>query len=448
MGPGRDDPAMSRAFLELVRRARREPVTGAVFAECFGFGYAAMEGRLETFLRQVLARPTSVDLDMPRHFENPDLAEATADQIGRILGDWLRMEGDSLGRTSPSMGAEFLGAAGRMLERAYRDDNGLPPDVDPAGPGGRDARSAPEAAARTVVMRPFVVTADRIHDPGLLAVYGLFEHDTGNEGKAREFLEAAVKAGAVRPRANLVLSELRYAEAIARPEGTEGRLGARQAASILEPLQAVSGYPAVPEACAIVVKTWLHGEAKPAGRDVDQIAEGAALFPRYSGLAYSSAILCAREGYAAQAAGLLDLGLAFTPTALVTTGDSFGRLRTIMESAVAARAPYPRIYDELARIRLREALARPAGSGGKLDAGQVTSVAAPLRSARNLTQRQINTYVLFARVLEASASAPAPADFEMLEEGLRCFPDEPGLAASVAALKRGRGPAQVPGTAR
>jgi len=47
-------------------------------------------------------------------------------------------------------------------------------------------------------MKPFVVSASRLHDPELLAVYGLYEHDTGDDGKAREFLEAAAKAGAVR----------------------------------------------------------------------------------------------------------------------------------------------------------------------------------------------------------------------------------------------------------
>ena len=81
MGPGHVDPAMSRAFLELVRRARREPVTEQVFTECFGFGYAAMEEKLGLFLKAVLAHPTSVDLDMPGSFPEPELKPATADQI-------------------------------------------------------------------------------------------------------------------------------------------------------------------------------------------------------------------------------------------------------------------------------------------------------------------------------------------------------------------------------
>ena len=56
------------------------------------------------------------------------------------------------------MGGRFLGLAGRMLERAYREDNGLPPDVDV--PHGEHA--APSSQASTlgpaVAMKPFVVT--------------------------------------------------------------------------------------------------------------------------------------------------------------------------------------------------------------------------------------------------------------------------------------------------
>src|SRR5476649_1500829 len=86
MGPGRSDPAMYHAFQELVRRGRSEPITEAVFAQCFGFGYAAMKVRLDAFLQDVIAKPTSVKWDMPSEFlQSLQLKEATSDQIGRIL---------------------------------------------------------------------------------------------------------------------------------------------------------------------------------------------------------------------------------------------------------------------------------------------------------------------------------------------------------------------------
>lgn len=329
MGPGHEDPVMSRAFLGLVRRARREPVTEQVFADCFGYGYAVMEGKLEAFLKAVLAKPNIINLTFPSDFPDVDLKPATADQIGRILGDWLRMQGVSLRKKDPDMSERLLRVAGRMLLRAYRDDNGLPPDVDPFPKGGRTAApTQKEAPGTTIAMKPFVVTASRIHDPGLLSVYGLYEHDSGDDGKAREFLEAAVRAQGVRPRAYLVLAELRLAEAISKPEGSGGKLSAKQAASILELLQTARQYNAVSGIYSVVVKTWENCEAKPTDRDVEKIVEGVTLFPRNTALAYRSALLCARSGCAAQAARLIDQGLVFATHE--NDRDHFERLRSTL----------------------------------------------------------------------------------------------------------------------
>ena len=336
LGPGHDDPAMSRAFLALAQRARREPVTEQVFIGCFGFGFEEMRRKLEVFLREMLAKPTSAYAAFPSSFPEVQLKEATADQIGRILGDWLRMQGDSLHQIDPSLSAEFLGSAGRMLERAYREDNGLPPDVDPSPEGERSAGPSPGAAyGPAVAMKPFVVSATRIHDPGLQAVYGLYEHDVGDDRKAREFLEAAVKAGVARPRAYLVLAQIRYEEAVARPAGSGGRLSAAQAASVIELLRAPPRNPPVLEECGLVAETWAHCEAKPAAGDVNRIVEDAALFPRSVRLAYLSAVACARGGYATQASGLIEEGLRFA--AEKKDRERLERLR----SSLAARPTSP-----------------------------------------------------------------------------------------------------------
>ena len=329
MGPGHKDPVMSRAFLEFVRRARREPVTEPMFTDCFGFGYAAMEERLAIFLKAVLAQPNSIDLNFPSSFPEADLQEAKTDQVGRILGDWLRMQGNSLHNEDPKLSEDFLDAAGRMLLRAYRVDNNLPADVDPAPLGERSAKPSQDAAlGPAAVAQPFTVTADRIHDPGLLAVYGLYEHDIGNDSKAREFLEAAVKAGVARPKAYLVLAELRYAEATGKPLGQEGKLSAQQAASILEPLQTARRYPTAPDANDLIVETWIHCEAKPADRDVEEIVEGVALFPRNTHLACRSALVCAQSGYVTQAVELIEKGLLFATRE--SDRDYFRRLRSML----------------------------------------------------------------------------------------------------------------------
>lgn len=332
LGPDRRDPAISRAFLELARRSRRGPVTEQVFADCFGFGFAAMDEKLAAFLKSVLARPTSVYVDMPASFPAPVLREATADRIGRILGDWLRMEGESLRGSDLDLCEAFMFSAGRMLERAYREDNGLPPDVDPSRGGGQSAGTSPNAAyGSAVVMKPFVVSATHLHDPGLLAVYGLYERDTGNDGKAREFLEAAARAGVVRPKAYLVLAKLRYVEAIGRPLGLDGKISAQQAEGILDPLHSALRCLPDPDIYRLIVETWIHCDAKPDVDDLVGIVEGAALFPRNTGLSYRAALLCAKDGYPAQAAELIDKGLVFTTSE--SNRGYFERLRSTLPAA-------------------------------------------------------------------------------------------------------------------
>jgi hypothetical protein len=260
----------------------------------------------------VLARPTSIGLDIPSGFPKPILKAATADQIGRILGDWLRMQGNSFRSIDPEMGNESYFYAGRMLERAYRDDNGLPPDVDPSGSGEHSA-DAPRnpALGSAVVMKPFVISAQRIHDPRLLAVYGLYERDPGDDAKAREFLEAAVTAGVVRPAAYDALAKLRLAEAIARPMGQDGKLSVAQAASVLGLLEAALRVAPSYDAYDMMVGTWTNCEAKPAEGDMAEISKGVALYPRMTDLAYNSALLGLQSGYAVQASKLIDQGLVF-----------------------------------------------------------------------------------------------------------------------------------------
>ena len=331
MGPGHKDPALSHAFLEFVRRTRRAPVSEPVFTECFGFGYAVMEGKLESLLKTGLAQPNTLELDFPSGFPETELRPATADQIGRILGDWLRMQGSSLRKMDPALSEELLSTAGRMLLRAYQNDNGLPPDVAPAGQVERPARPAPQAApGPVVVLEPFVVTAARIHDPGLLAVYGLYEHDTGRDTRAREFLEQAVQTGVVRPRACLVLAELRYADARGKPLGAQGKLSAGQAAAILEPLQLALRSSSAPDLYNLFLATWEHSEAKPAAGDVARIVEGVALFPRNAQLAFRSALVCAQSGYAVEAVALMNQSLVFASEK--SRRDYFERLRAALDA--------------------------------------------------------------------------------------------------------------------
>jgi len=301
------DPATRQAFVRFVERARRERVTEPMFTECFGRGYAAMERTLREYLTRVLAQPLTIDLDYPSDLPEPWLSQATADQIGRILGDWLRLQGRNLRRQDPALAAKFLGAAGRMLMRAYQIDNGLPPDAAPAAPRA--------AGAPGVVLQPFVVSAERVHDPGLLATFGLYEHDVGDDAKARPFLEKAVETGVARPQARVVLSELRYAEAIAHPAGSDGRITKPQAEHILAPLRSVLPEGATIESYGLIVETWAHGEAGPSDLDVKLMVEGVSRYPQSPILAFRAAAICAQSGRFATARQIIDQGLVFVTDA-------------------------------------------------------------------------------------------------------------------------------------
>jgi hypothetical protein len=197
-GRENDEAPHSGAFARFLERSRTEPVTEFTFRECFGFGYAEMQARLERYFVIESQEPLAVghrrDEPWPPSYESPPVRKATADQIGRILGDWLRMEGNRLRNLDPGESAACFAAAGRVLERAYREDNGLPPDEDPVG----SSESAPlptqnAGAGSVVLLQPLVVNASRIHDSLLLAVYGMYEHDTGNNAQAAALLRAAAK---------------------------------------------------------------------------------------------------------------------------------------------------------------------------------------------------------------------------------------------------------------
>ncbi len=290
IGPGRDDPASFHSFLRFVERARREPVNEPMFVACFGYDYGVMEEKLGYFLKEVLSEPTIVrNLNIPSTYPTPSTRRATPDESGRILGDWLRVQAEDLRAKNPPLSSGLLSLSGRMLLRAYRDDNALLPDQL----AGHD------------------VAAIRIQDPSLLAVFGLYEHDSGNDAKAQELLEAALAAKVARPQAYLVLAEIRSAEAAAHPQAQGGRLTAAQANTILGPLREALRFSPDPEAYDLMADTWLRCESSPPASNLALLAAGAAFFPRSTVLAYKAALVCNRAGDRPRAITLIDRALAF-----------------------------------------------------------------------------------------------------------------------------------------
>jgi len=308
LGPGNDNVDQAHAFREFVRRARSEPVTEKMFRECFGYGYDKMESDLAIYLKTILGKPMTIDLDMPSGFPKPILVPATPDQVGRILGDWLRMEGVSLRERDPDMSRETLYFAGRTLLRAYKEDNGLTKHTDPASSDQPTPTPMVPDSPATALDLP----ADKIRDPRLLAVLGLYAHDVGSNKKAREFLAEAANDKVARPRAYFVLSELRLKQALARSEGTEGKISESQAQAALIPLRQALQAGATTENYRLLVDIWANSDARPGEKDIAELASGVDEFPRDSELTYNSALICARAGYPQVAATIVDKGILFS----------------------------------------------------------------------------------------------------------------------------------------
>lgn len=120
------------------------------------------------------------------------------------------------------------------------------------------------------------------------------------------------------------------------------------------------------------------------------------------------------------------------------------RARKFLEAASTAKVDRARAYLELARLRLKEARAKPALPEGRLSDVQVASVLTPLFTARQTPPPMADVYVLIAETWSLSAAAPARDHFEVVLEGVRQFPRHAALVMEAALLGAKRGfPAQA-----
>jgi hypothetical protein len=108
--------------------------------------------------------------------------------------------------------------------------------------------------------------------------------------------------------------------------------------------------------------------------------------------------------------------------------------RDFLAAAVQAQVARPRAYVELARIRLTAALAKPAGTGTRLDRAQVASVLNLLQATTALKPPQLTTYLLATEAWEHADFIPTPADLGLLDERLYFFPSDPQLVLATAQL--------------
>ena len=108
--------------------------------------------------------------------------------------------------------------------------------------------------------------------------------------------------------------------------------------------------------------------------------------------------------------------------------------REFLEAAAAIGPIRPRANYELARLRLAEFRAAPAGEGGRLSVNQAADVLKPLFAARAAAPPLPEVYELIGDVWAGVASVPTRAHLAVLDEGVRFFPRRTALVLRAAEL--------------
>ncbi len=256
-----------KAFQTFLVRAAREPVTEAMFKECFGLTYKEMLVVLRGYIDSPYydSRQFRSKKDGPDLIVKPSpvvLREATQSEIGRIKGEAMIL-------------------AGRRGE------------------------------ARTELIAPYL-RGER--DPNLLAVLGLYENESGSGERARGFLEAAYAAKTTRADALLELARLRYADATAKPDGPGQGLSEQQVRAVAEPLLIARRQPAATYAIYdLLADTWARSAVKITPEDARPVIEGAMLYPSRLKLVYQCIFFAAETGDLRSAHALADHGIKYSP---------------------------------------------------------------------------------------------------------------------------------------
>ncbi len=262
---------LQRPFMTFVQRSAKEPVTEALFQECFKMTYKQMLLEIRGYCDFTVyeAKILQSKKGGPDLIEVPPalaLREATQAEIGRIKGEALALAGH-------------------------------------------------EKAAHTALIAPYL-RGER--DPNLLAALGMHEKSTGEEERARKFLEAAYTGKTQRADALLEIARIRYAAALAKPAGPDGTFSESQVASVIEPLRLARRQPPPVSALyELAADTWARSAAPLKKEEAGLLIEGAQLFPARLKLVFQAAVLAARAGELQAAHALAAHGIKYGPDAAV-----------------------------------------------------------------------------------------------------------------------------------
>ena len=246
------------AFEKLLARARKEPLTPAIFEECYGKSYDKFLVELAAYVQEPAYKAEQYTvkgkarLDLPP----PEMRDATEGESERIKGDALRLAG-------------------------------IP-----------------------AVVRPTAIAAyiRGERDPQFLGTFGQAELAGGDRTRAEKFLAAAAPK-TTRPSVLTDLAQLRLDAASAKPAGPKGKLSDKQADEILDLLtKARALSPPLPDTFRLIAHTWVVKETQPETEELSTLAQGLKLFPRDGGLVYYTAALNLRMGNHQAALALISYG--------------------------------------------------------------------------------------------------------------------------------------------
>ncbi len=264
------DPSRREALWKLLAAADTEPVTETLVERCFNCDLTDLRDRLSDYLPTAVR--DSFDVVPATLASRPALTIRTASpaEVGRLLGDWERLEIRFVAARHPEFVPVYTSLARKTLNE------------------GR--RAAPD-------------------DPALCGIMGLLECDAKDDDAARVFLETAVTANVERPRVYVELARLRYAKALEHPAGGDGRLNVPQANSILDPLSVAIGQsPPLRETYLITAQVWLRTLANIQPKNLLLLERGVALFPSEPRLLFATALLEAGYGSREKAVAYLRRG--------------------------------------------------------------------------------------------------------------------------------------------
>jgi hypothetical protein len=281
------------ALWKFVSEASAGPVSEGRFEALFGEDYVSVLNDLSDYLPWALThslRLTSVPAPVDTEIR---MRDATPAEVGRIKGDWERLEMNRVALEFPQLAPRYREHAQETLRLAYQENK---------------------------------------TDPGLLAVMALFDLDCGKPGPADPYLRTAAAGRVVRPRVYYELARMLFSELIkAQPDSAQAHLTPIQAATLLGLLdQARAQSPALPEVYGLYFAIAEAAAAQPTPALLNVFSDGARLFPGNAPLIYDAAVMLARSGDIDAANNFLQkgLGVAAEPA-----------LRTRMARLQAALAP-------------------------------------------------------------------------------------------------------------